>query len=505
GYATRNALVFNGQNPGPLIEFDTVEILVINEMREPLTVHWHGIHQRGSAWMDGVGGVTQCTIQPGTSFMYTFKAEGQFGTFWYHAHYKNFLADGLMGPLVIHSTRDPLKRGIDFDEEMVLLMTDWYHDLSEVIIGQLATPAGYRGSNIPPSADSALLNGVGFFDCEKFAEGKPCTTNRKPLEIYVAPNHRTRIRLVSASSHMLFKVSVDDHLLDVIEADSIPVRSKQPIQRVPIHGGERYSIVIDTHKDKVGNSFYLRAAMITDCSNLQTPEGSVAKAIIRVAETISSSSPKNTLPTSKDWRDPPQGPCRDLDRGLLIPRAPGIEDSPPIGRVYFNISFGSVTSKDPKTSTTKSTGRFFVDNTTWSVNYDDPLLPRFMKGGTGLRRKSEISMQIANKAGIWEIVYNNFDAISHPVHLHGVDSCIVASGNGTMTEDRIKSVKYNIKHAICKDTVNANNPGIWLLHCHMGWHFSEGFAAIFAIQPDAVAQQTLPPANQKLCKVRPKN
>lgn len=48
--------------------------------------HWHGLFQRGTNFMDGVAGVTQCPIAPGHSFEYTFNAD-QPGTFWYHSHF----------------------------------------------------------------------------------------------------------------------------------------------------------------------------------------------------------------------------------------------------------------------------------------------------------------------------------------------------------------------------------------------------------------------------------
>ena len=45
-------------------------------------MHWHGIHQNNTPWMDGVEHVTQCGILPQTSFRYIFKAIPS-GTFWY--------------------------------------------------------------------------------------------------------------------------------------------------------------------------------------------------------------------------------------------------------------------------------------------------------------------------------------------------------------------------------------------------------------------------------------
>ncbi len=52
--------------------------------------HWHGLLQKGTSFMDGATGVTQCPIAPGSSFLYSFNADHA-GTFWYHSHFgENF-------------------------------------------------------------------------------------------------------------------------------------------------------------------------------------------------------------------------------------------------------------------------------------------------------------------------------------------------------------------------------------------------------------------------------
>lgn len=60
--------------PGPSIqvcENDKVVIDVENHMEGmEVTIHWHGIHQRGSQYYDGVPFVTQCPIQQGNTFRY---------------------------------------------------------------------------------------------------------------------------------------------------------------------------------------------------------------------------------------------------------------------------------------------------------------------------------------------------------------------------------------------------------------------------------------------------
>lgn len=76
-----------GQYPGPTIEAnegDTIIVNVKNKLPKVGTsIHWHGLFQNGTAWMDGPAGVTQCPIPDGGSFTYKFKIEGQYGTYWW--------------------------------------------------------------------------------------------------------------------------------------------------------------------------------------------------------------------------------------------------------------------------------------------------------------------------------------------------------------------------------------------------------------------------------------
>lgn len=67
------AKIFNNTYPGPWIQAcwgDTVNVKVINKMKHNGTsIHWHGIRQNQTAHADGVNGVTQCPIAPGTCFL----------------------------------------------------------------------------------------------------------------------------------------------------------------------------------------------------------------------------------------------------------------------------------------------------------------------------------------------------------------------------------------------------------------------------------------------------
>lgn len=81
----RPMILINGQFPGPLIECNDGDRLVVeveNKGVNATALHWHGLYQNGSNWMDGTIGVTQCPIAPGENFTYDFHISGQHGTYW---------------------------------------------------------------------------------------------------------------------------------------------------------------------------------------------------------------------------------------------------------------------------------------------------------------------------------------------------------------------------------------------------------------------------------------
>src|SRR5581483_3483972 len=108
------ATAVNGSVPGPILrwrEGDTVTISLINRLKHPTSIHWHGV--RLPADMDGVPGLSFAGVPPGETFEYRFPVR-QTGTYWYHSHSGSQEQTGLIGAVIIDS-RD---RGpIEFDRE----------------------------------------------------------------------------------------------------------------------------------------------------------------------------------------------------------------------------------------------------------------------------------------------------------------------------------------------------------------------------------------------------
>lgn len=59
----------------------------------------------------------------------------------------------------------------------------------------------------------------------------------------------------------MFRVSIDEHDLTLIEADDTALVPSVPLLRVAINTAQRYSLVFNTSQDVTGDSFFLRARM----------------------------------------------------------------------------------------------------------------------------------------------------------------------------------------------------------------------------------------------------
>jgi FtsP/CotA-like multicopper oxidase with cupredoxin domain len=142
--------------PGPpliLAQGQPTAIRVVNQLSEPLAVHWHGIELE--SYYDGVPGLSGSgqqllkPIGPGTSFVVHLTAP-RAGTFIYHTHIDDLkqLSSGLYGPLIV------LPPGQKFDPESdrVLVISRagpgetpiWLNGSRSPAIGTLSTGQKYR-------------------------------------------------------------------------------------------------------------------------------------------------------------------------------------------------------------------------------------------------------------------------------------------------------------------------------------------------------------------------
>jgi FtsP/CotA-like multicopper oxidase with cupredoxin domain len=94
------------------------------------------------------------------------------------------------------------------------------------------------------------------------------------------------------------------------------------------------------------------------------------------------------------------------------------------------------------------------------------------------------------------VLITNNQGTFHPIHLHGHDFHVVAQKELETFDPATFTPKTD--HAPRRDVAmlplggylviafQTDNPGAWLLHCHIGWHASQGFAATFLERLDEI-------------------
>ena len=124
-------------------------------LTEPTTLHHHGMFFNSSSWNDGAVGVTECGIPPGGDASYSIDIpnNGQWGSYWVHAHASGQYVDGLRAPFIIHAPKEPHQ----YDAEFTVVLGDWYHDEHEVLLNQFINIANPGGAEPVPGKRSLWL------------------------------------------------------------------------------------------------------------------------------------------------------------------------------------------------------------------------------------------------------------------------------------------------------------------------------------------------------------
>uniref|UniRef100_A0A182N4J6 Multicopper oxidase n=1 Tax=Anopheles dirus TaxID=7168 RepID=A0A182N4J6_9DIPT len=175
----RNVAVINRMMPGPSIEVCENDIVVVDVenhlMGDSTTIHWHGLHQRRTPYMDGVPHVSQCPISPGTTFRYTFRADNP-GTHFWHSHTGMQRGDGAFGALIIRKDNDIHSLLYDQDlSEHVITVQDWGHEQG---VSLFAAHHHSTGDNKPPNL---LINGRGKY-FQRFPKSTPLAASTSTVE-----------------------------------------------------------------------------------------------------------------------------------------------------------------------------------------------------------------------------------------------------------------------------------------------------------------------------------
>jgi FtsP/CotA-like multicopper oxidase with cupredoxin domain len=462
GHGEKWCQLINGQYPGPTIRAnwgDTVRIVVHNDLQNNGTsIHWHGVRQLNTCQQDGTNGVTECPIAPGMTKTYQWKAT-QYGTTWYHSHHTAQYGEGVVGTIIIDGPATA-----NYDEDLgVLPLTDWYY-------GQVFTLlwSALYGGRGPPSSQNVLVNG-------NMVDG---AGNGHYTKLRVQKGKKYRLRLVNTAVDHLFHVSMDGHPLTVISADFVPVKPYNTTD-LKIAIGQRYDIVFTADKD-VGN-YWLRVQPGSGACGRAQIYGNSA---VTVGAIIGYEGADDALPTSS--ASTMAATCEDeiYEPWKTLP-VPSATFSSQLETLAITSGHGA-----------QNIVNWFINTHTMDVDWEKPTLDYVRDGNTSYTQTMNVvEMPQADQWYFWVIQNTNAPGLPHPIHLHGHDFWILGSGSGTFSGT---AEGLNFAAPMRRDVATlpasgwlvlafpSDNPGSWLMHCHIAWHASSGLAMQFLERRDEI-------------------
>ncbi|TDZ29468.1 Iron transport multicopper oxidase fetC [Colletotrichum spinosum] len=477
GQFNKPTIGVNGQWPLPLIEATKGDRLVLNVNNhlgnQSTSLHFHGLFQNGTNHMDGAVGVTQCAIPPGRSLTYDFKFD-QSGTYWYHAHNDGQYPEGLRGPVVIHDPEGPYEG--KYDEELVITLSDWYHEPTRALIKQLISVENPTGAE--PVPNSALMN------------------DTQNLQVRVRPGKTYLVRMVNIGAFAAQYVWFEGHRLRVVEVDGVWT-DEADADMLYMTPAQRYSVLLTT-KETAARNFAIVGAMDEELFDV-IPEGLKSNVTGWLVYDDEKPLPE---PAAVGEFDP-------LDDFELVPA----DRRELYDKVDHSLSF---TVKMDNLGDGANYA-FFNDKT-----YVAPKVPSLYSALTvGAENAANPVVYgtntIAHVLGhndVVEIVLNNEDDGRHPFHLHGHQFQVVhrsAEDAGAFSETDTGGVALP-RYPMRRDTLvvegngnfvirfRADNPGVWLFHCHIEWHMDQGLVATIVEAPGALRGLAVPEDHLEACR-----
>ncbi|KAJ5322153.1 Multicopper oxidase [Penicillium brevicompactum] len=448
---SRSVMTINGTIPGPTIFADWGDWVVVHvannlkTAKNGTSIHWHGIRQNYTNGNDGVVSITQCPTAPGSSMTYKWRAE-QYGSSWYHSHIGLQAWQGVVGGIIING---PASGNYDVDKGS-LFLSDWSHQT----VDELYTVAQTVG---PPIMDTGLINGTNVFGNDTNATGKR-------FQMKVNQGSSYRLRIVNSAVDTHFKFMIDNHTLTVIGMDFVPIKPYQA-EYVDIGMGQRYDLIVTANQRRVSDSFWIRAIPQEACSENASPDN--IKGIMYYGN-----QPRTPTTSPFSFNDS----CIDNPATSLVPQVPK-----------------TVSAADWSDMTDVTVGRnsanlfrWYLNSTTMQVLWEDPtLLQLYNSASTPNFTASSGVIELPHAHEWVYLMINTSIPVAHPIHLHGHDFFVLAQGSNpwdgvvhTANPPR-RDTAMLLGNGFLLIAFETDNPGAWLMHCHIGWHTDEGFALQF--------------------------
>ena len=415
---------FEGGAPGPALRVrqgQRLDVQLVNNLAQPTTIHWHGIRVPND--MDGVPNLTQHAVMPGEVFPYSIVCEDA-GTYWYHPHGNSAeqLGRGLYGILVVDEARPPRA-----DRELAFVLSDWKLKDDGVIDPDFA--------NAQERSHEGRL-------------GTHITVNGAPGgAVALRRNERVRLRLLNVANARIFEMSFEGHDPWLIALDGQPVAPRKlGKERLTLGSGMRADLLLDAD-----------AAPGERPTLLFHPPGEDPAALLRF-----------------DYRDEP--PQRGRPLPPPAPLAPNPIAAPDLARAERHAFLFAGGARPGE----HRPGRMQNDadvHGTWTVNGK-----AMIHDSGATHAQSRMTPMLTLKRGTSAIfALKNDTVFDHPIHLHGHTFRVLSRNGKALPAPLLTDTILMSQQESAEIAFVADNPGDWMLHCHILEHQESGMGAVFRV------------------------
>ena len=240
-----------------------------------------------------------------------------------------------------------------------------------------------------------------------------------PATVHGKPGARLRLRIINAGADTAFRLALGGHRMTVTHADGFPVRPVDT-DAVLIGMGERYDVLVTLADGVFPLVALAEGKKATALGLVRTGSGRRPAADVRPRELAGRVVGYGDLTPADEVRLP----NRPADRILRVELTGGMQryDWAINGRPY-----------DPKTI-------------------------------TAIRAGERVRIDYVNTTDMW-----------HPMHLHG--HTFATTGTGLRKDTAIVRPKRTLSTVF-----DADNPGLWMIHCHNVYHAEAGMMTLLGYQ-----------------------
>ncbi|PWN37840.1 putative iron transport multicopper oxidase [Meira miltonrushii] len=488
GLFTRRAIGINGFYPPPIIMINQTDSLTINFKNafsdgRGTALHSHGMFFNNTGYFDGAASITQCPIPDGESIAYqphnsphspAIRQE-QWGTYWTHGHYDGQYVDGLRTPAIIHATNELYK----YDDDYTIILADWYHrEHHDLVVNELINVKNPLGND--PVPQSGL---VYFAHTAKGATAEYLPGYNENATLFFEPGKTYRLRLINMAAISKFQFWIEGHEMSIIEADGVDVE-EVPVDKIDLAVAQRYSVLVHARNDTSRNwPVHVNLDPVMFSKVPKSLQLNITSAIAY----------KEGNPMGSDR---PTIYYDYFDDTALVP----VISQPQLpADVSFVRSFDWNTFSNGKDYA-------FVNDTI----FIPPLTPSLFTALSMPTNESKLPIAygpngnaiVVEHMKSFEIVLLNLGKLGHPFHLHGHQFQVVHRSQNFKSDDpAINPVKKEGQvNPLRRDTVQvpaggsvsirmvADNPGAWILHCHIDWHLAAGLAMVVIEAPEKIQE-----------------